>query len=1119
MDNTPQPPDRVSSNDGKVIQLKTGETNPIPLYVGIGASAGGLEALQKFFENMPPHSPLTFIVIQHLSPDYKSMMVELLSKKTQLTVKRAEDGMLVEPNCIYLIPPKKNLRIFHGQLLLSDQDHSRGINLPIDIFLNSLAEDQSERSAGIVLSGTGSDGMRGIRAIKEQGGLVMVQTEQSAKFDGMPRAAISTGFADFILPPEEMPEKLIAYARHPYVAKSDRSRSIIDDESGLTRVFAMLREKFKIDFTHYKQSTVTRRIERRMTVNQIVDINDYAAFAKNTPSEIATLYRELLIGVTSFFRDPQAYRSLMENWLPAILSDRDRQELRFWVAGCSTGEEAYSIAIAVREGMEKLGVSRDVKIFATDIDRDAISRAGIGIYPESIAADISNSLLMKYFYRRDEHFHVNRNLREMVVFAQHNLIKDPPFTQIDLVTCRNLLIYLQPVLQRKVIGCFNFSIRPGGILMLGLSETVGDQNELFELVDNKNKIYRSRGRSNLFMQREESPMAESRRLSEFSQRVLAGHAMRRIGDEEQTLQRFVDALGGEYIPLSLIVNEQMELRHIVGDSSGLFRLPSGRPVNDISKMAAKELSIPLSTGIQKVYRTRKAHVFSNIQMRRDEKIEALKMIIKPLPEKRGQESLVAVLIEEMAPSKIVENGGEIKTYDMNSEAEQYLRDLENELQFTRENLQATIEELETANEELQATNEELLASNEELQSTNEELQSTNEELHTVNVEYQSKIIELTELNNDVDNLLTTSQVGKLLLDDNLEIRRFSSLLKTIFKVLESDIGRPLTHITHQLVDQDPVGDVRVVMETRQVIEKEVQAKDGHWYLMRILPYQIGPGSYSGVVMTFMDISELKRSRDDLEENNRKLLEAQELANMGNWEYDIPNNRLEWSSKAFDIFEIDPELFEGTYEAFLERVHPEDRDRVDRSYRRSLEERKPLYTVHRLLFEGQRVKFVNTICRTEYDGKGRPLRTVGVFQDITCQQEMELQLTESEARYKALFDTVTDGVVVYKAVDKGKDFEIVDFNTAAQKMERIKKADMVGRRISEAFSGAADSGLLKVLGRVWKTGQPETHPEAYYEDENIAGWRENLVYRLANGHLVTVYKDIDGSDDREKTNGV
>ena len=1045
MDNNEPSPDKKTANDNKVILLKSTENTQIPLYVGIGASAGGLEAIQAFFQNMPRYSPMAFIVIQHLSPDYKSLMVELLSKKTKIPVQRAEDGIVVEPNTVYLIPPKKNLRIFHGKLLLSEQDHSRGINLPIDIFFHSLAEDQGERAVGIILSGTGSDGMRGIRAIKEQGGMVMVQKEQSAKFDGMPRAAISTSLADFILRPEDMPEQLNSYIKHPYVTKNDRSPSILEDENGLTRIFSMLRERFKVDFTYYKPSTVTRRIERRMTVNQIVDINDYAIFAMNTPSEISTLYRELLIGVTNFFRDPEAYATLTDKWLPTIMEDHDQHELRIWVSACSTGEEAYSIAISLRECMEKLGITKDVKIFATDIDRDAIARASTGIYPESIAADISTNLLSKYFYRKDENFQVVRNIRGMVVFAQHNIAKDPPFTQIDLVTCRNLLIYLQPVLQRKVLGMINFSLRPGGLLMLGLSETVGETGELFELLDTKQKIYRSKGKSNGIFNRDGDLATGVPNRQHRHDQTFKGRKVTRLSNEERTLERFVDALRGDYIPLSIIVNDQMELQHIIGDSSGFFRLPSGRPVNDISKMAAKELAIPLSTGIQKAFRTRKPHVFSNIQVRGMGHVQSIKMTIKPVPGKTGQEPLVAVMIEEMAPPKRVDENSGASTYDLGSEAEQYLRDMENELQFTRENLQATIEELETANEELQATNEELLASNEELQSTNEELQSTNEELHTVNVEYQNKIIELTELNNDVENLLNSSHVGKLLLDDNMEIRRFSAGIGNIFKVLESDIGRPLTHLTHKLVNADPLELVKTVAATKQIIEKEVQTEDGQWHFMRILPYQIGPGVYSGTVLSFIDISELKDYRDELEEKNRKYQDAQEIGQFGSWEMDHLSEKLHWSQKTFDIFEMTPENFDGTYAAFLKRVHPDDRKTLDRKINASINAKKPFNAVYRILFDDGRIKFINAICKTVYGQDGNPIRTVGTVQDITTQKQLETSLHIAEDEKALILDNISEAIV-----HLSPDRRIKWLNKSAAAIMGRSQEDLIGQECPTAW---------------------------------------------------------------------
>ena len=465
------------------------------LYVAVGASAGGLEAIEAFFTGMAPDSGMAFIVIQHLSPDYKSLMVEILSKRTKMKVHRAEEGMPVLPDNVYLIPPKKNLTIFHGKLLLNDQEHVKGtINLPIDIFLRSLAEDQGDKAVAVILSGSGSDGMRGVRAIKEFGGMVMVQSESTAKFDSMPRASISTGLVDFILPPDEMPGRLLSYAKHPFVVKAERSETVISDEDALTRIFAILRDKFKADFTYYKPSTVTRRIERRMSINRIDEIRDYVAFMQNYPGEAGTLFREFLIGVTRFFRDREVFELLKENWLPEILERSAGKESRFWIAGCSTGEEAYTLAILAKEYMQQSGINRDLKIFATDIDRDAVLFAANGIYPDSIAADVPQELLGKYFYRKQDSYQISRNIREMVVFAQHNLIKDPPFTNIDFISCRNLLIYLQPVLQRKVFEFFNFSLNSQGILLLGTSETIGEMGDCFESLDHKSKIYRTKGR-------------------------------------------------------------------------------------------------------------------------------------------------------------------------------------------------------------------------------------------------------------------------------------------------------------------------------------------------------------------------------------------------------------------------------------------------------------------------------------------------------------------------------------------------------------------------------------------------------------------------------------------------
>ena len=853
----------MKTADNKIRTKNPADPEPVPVpthYVGIGASAGGLEAIESFFTNMPPDSNLAFIVVQHLSPDYKSLMVELLSKKTAMTVNRAEDGMPVMPNNVYLIPPKKNLTIFHGKLLLSEQDHTRGINLPIDVFLRSLAEDQAEKAVAIILSGTGSDGMRGVRTVKESGGIVMVQSEESAKFDGMPRSAISTGLADFILPPDKMPGQLLAFAKHPYVTDTDRSVTLLSDEDGLTRIFALLRERCKIDFTYYKPSTVTRRIERRMSINQTDSIKDYLAFMVNYPGEVVALYRELLIGVTSFFRDQGAFDHLAETILPEIFKNSSKREVRFWVSACSTGEEAYSLAILAKECMESLGLRHDVKIFATDIDRDAIHFAASGSYPESVAADIPPLFLAKYFHKRDDNFQIARSIREMVVFAQHNLIRDPPFTNIDLLSCRNILIYFQPVLQRKVMEFFNFSLVPGGIMFLGSSETTGEMSEYFDPLEQKHKFFRARGRVRHLGEAVHLPAVTDTRFRELKGHFTTARRTLRANDEERLLERFLDATVGDYLPLSFLVNEHLEVLQIIGDADGYLKLPSGKVVNDISKMAIKEISIPLSTGIHKVFRQNQELRFSNIRISRHGVFQLVDLRIKPLPHKSQQEHLVAVFIDEIR-QELPDSEQAAQSYDLSKEAEERLRDMEQELQFTRENLQATIEELETSNEELQATNEELLASNEELQSTNEELQSTNEELFTVNAEYQSKIIELTELHNDVDNLLSATQIGNLLLDENMEVRRFSKRTTEIFKLLDSDVGRPITHISHYLVNVDPIKVVRDVQHSNRQVEMEVQTQLGQYLIMRVVPYVIGPKSFSGTVLSFVDISELKRAEE------------------------------------------------------------------------------------------------------------------------------------------------------------------------------------------------------------------------------------------------------------------
>ncbi len=843
--------------------------NPAPLYyVGIGASAGGLEAIELFFKKMPIDSGLAFVVVQQLSPDYKSLMLELLSKHTAMPIFRAEDGMTVCANTIYLIPPKKNLRIFHGKLILEEQDYTKGINLPIDIFLHSLADDQGEKSVAIILSGTGSDGMRGVRRIKECGGMAMVQDELSAKFDGMPKSAISTGLVDFILAPAEMPDQLQIFVKHPYAVKAEMPLN--NDEDSMARIFSLLREKCQVDFTFYKPSTVVRRIERRMNVNQVHTLADYAHFMEYYPKEVHNLYRELLIGVTNFFRDKDAFDILARDFLPKMISDAGSKTLRFWVAGCSTGEEAYTFAMICQECMDLLGKRVDVKIFATDVDKEAIAYASNGVYPESIAGDLSAKLLSKYFLRKNEKFHVTRNIREMVVFAQHNLIKDPPFTNISLISCRNLLIYLQPVLQRKVFELFAFSLTLKGILMLGASETTGDMSDYFDLLHHKWKIYQAKGKRQTGMNVvpfDVQNRAQASRLSRIG--------ALRLHEEERVLERMLKALADNYLAAGLVVNEQLELMYSAGKPEEFFKLPQGKMLNDVTKMANRDLAIPLAVGVQRAFSSSEEVKYTNIYLHGKSGPAQIDLRILRMPEQKGQLPLVAVFLEYAGGT--TQEPRAIGSYDVQHEASQRIQDLEQELQFTRENLQATVEELETSNEELQATNEELLASNEELQSTNEELQSVNEELYTVNAEYHNKIVELSESNNDLDNLLKNSGVITIFLDEEMNVRRYTYNSDKIFKIIDSDIGRPFHHIVHAVKEIDLNAVAHTVLQTRQSVEREICTVENHWYLLRALPYRSGSGVYAGIVFLFVDIHEtkanmyaLQRQRDQLERVNQAL---------------------------------------------------------------------------------------------------------------------------------------------------------------------------------------------------------------------------------------------------------
>lgn len=835
------------------------QTNEDFYIVGIGTSAGGLEALHQLFEHMHPDPQLAFVVVQHLSPDYKSHMVALLSRHTEVLVLEATDNTYVEPGTVYILPPRKTITVENRVLKLMDYERSTSMHLPVDIFFESLAQDQKEMAIGIVLSGTGSDGTRGLKMIKEQGGIVIAQ-DDSARFNGMPHSALSTQLVDFVAAPNEIPDILLRYAHHPKEVKSQQFYvgNQSTKSSHLDKLYAIIQNEHKVDFGLYKQNTILRRIERRMSLNRIESIENYVAFLQNSVSERYILLRDCLIGVTRFFRDPQVFEFIEEEVLANLVAQKRHSEpIRVWVAGCSTGEEAYTLAILLHEAIERADAVTNVKIFATDLSKDAIEVASRGVYNEVNIQEVPQYYRQKYFVQLGDTYEVSREIRMMVVFAQQNILTDPPFSKIDLISCRNLLIYLQLEAQQQVMGMFQFALNRGGILLLGSSESLGAKAQEFETISSKYKVYRQIGAHIPLT----SAYMTSLNKSAKTPVVMPSNMQQLQWQNSDTVLRSIIE---NILPPTLVVNESMHIVHSFGDVEPFLHLPKGYGLNlHVSKLLREDLVVTISSGIHRVFQQSQPIEYANVVMEMDGVEQAVSITIKSFWDQTTQNALVIVTFQVEDNVHISDTRTLIK---LDEEVQSHVNLLENQLQFTRENLQATIEELETSNEELQATNEELLASNEELQSTNEELQSVNEELITVNNEFQAKIAELSSLNDDLNNLFKSTDVGTIFLDEELRIRRFTPAVQDAVFLLDQDIDRPIQHIGHQLLDIDLEDAITKVLDTLIPETNEVATKSGQWYLLRIMPYRTYTNQINGVVLTFTDITEMKNFTMQLEQS-------------------------------------------------------------------------------------------------------------------------------------------------------------------------------------------------------------------------------------------------------------
>jgi two-component system, chemotaxis family, CheB/CheR fusion protein len=867
-------------------ETEAGENVPTPLVriVGIGASAGGLEALERFFDAMPVDSGLAFAIVQHLSPDFRSMMDELLARHSRMTIRHAVEGTEVEANTVYLNPPRKNLIIENGRLYLRDPNPRDQPNHPIDAFFHSLASDRGAQAIGVILSGTGSDGTKGAKSILQGGGVVLVQEPGSAKFENMPRSAIEKGVSSAIALPEEIPALVARVLRGESLdaAVSEAATGPIDPE---TEILRLLEKRYGANFGYYKRTTVERRFNRRSTLNGLQDLSNYVALLRRDPAELERLYADLLIGVTAFFRDRPAFDVLRDTVIPQLAAQMsESRQLRVWVPGCASGEEAYSIAILFSEYARTQELPLNIKIFATDLHYGSLEKAGAGLYDAKSLSELSPEVRDRYFDEVGRNYQAKSSLRRLIVCSPQNLIKDPPFTRLDLISCRNLLIYFDDVAQKKVLALFHFALIQDGVLFLGPSETVSDLVDEFEIIDGRWRLFRKiRNVQFAGSTRMLPPMTQINELGNplvrTTPRTFNTSPRAAARTDRRYLLQAYDAVLARFAPPSLLISRSGELVHVFGDAHKFLRLRMGLFSPRIVDVVIDPLKLAVSACVDSMRVTHAAPVIREVSYRDEAgatvavQVQATQLsevaadsdyILVTLTE-RIRETVTTTSVPSARRVQLVE---QVEHLEERAALQARLEELERNLHFTEESLQTTIEELETSNEELQSTNEELMSANEELQSTNEELHAVNEELYSVSAEHRRKIDELTALTNDMDHLLRCTDVGTIFLDQELRVRRFTPAVARAFNLLERDIGRPIGHITARFAYPGLAKDVASVASNNEVIEHTVSVDD-FTLLLRIFPFQVGDRT-RGIVLSLIDVSRLKQAERSLEIRNQEL---------------------------------------------------------------------------------------------------------------------------------------------------------------------------------------------------------------------------------------------------------
>lgn len=965
-------------------------TAPVPI-VGIGASAGGLEAFEAFFHACPADTGMSFVLVPHLDPDHVSLLTEILQRSTAMPVLEAVDQVAVAPNHVYIIPPNREMTIFNGVLQLHLPEKPRGQRMPIDGFLRALAKDQAERAIGIILSGTATDGTLGLRAIFGAGGICLVQDPASARYNSMPQSAIAAGYATHILPVEEMPAMLLQLNKQSAYRLSLPGAQPEQTISGINQILQQLRSATGHDFSRYKKSTIGRRIERRMVQHAIDDLAVYARFLKENPGEIQALFKELLINVTNFFRDPEAFIALKMSILPPLLAAKPTGSVfRVWVAGCASGEEAYSIAMVLQELLDEETLTHppawEFQIFATDLDDDAIATARAGSYPPNIAQDVTPERLHQFFVRDETGFKVKKIIREKVVFAVHSVIKDPPFTKLDLLSCRNLLIYLESKQQERLVPSFHYALNPDGVLFLSSSESIANHPELFAALDRKWKFYRAKATAprSVSLIRHDLNWTYMQPINTTVPATVGNPGTKGVAELTQR------ALLQAFAPTSVTTDRSGNILYVHGDASNYLRPPPGLISTQVVEMARPGLQLELSAALLAAANLAKPTLNREVTLPGDDGSgRTVSFSVRPLPGLAADgDNLLLVSFQDVSGSasrRPRSKGGAAPT----SADTVRVGELEREVAYARENLQSTIEaqqasneELKSANEELQSTNEELQSTNEELETSKEELQSLNEEVLTVNSELNAKVEQLSGIQNDMKNLLDNINTGTLFLDHQLTIRRYTREALKIYPLIASDIGRPLADIQSNFDSQGLLSELQAVLDTLVPKEREVRTADGKWYLARIQPYRTLDNVIEGVVLTFTEVTDFKRLTDAVQRNEAILATAQEIAHLGSWELDLGSGMAHWSDEMFKLFGYPVSSQSMALEDVLKTMSEEDRARVKAEMHNAVTHRTPYDMRYQITRQDGTQREIRARALPIADASGRITHLVGTSLDVT-----------------------------------------------------------------------------------------------------------------------------------------